>query len=180
MEESMADNRRAYGLAKRYGIDTKGMTPEEVWKALKKKGITANNAYDSRDDFKQTVERANQVRSRNSAQDDTQKQSDNGDNAHSPPLEVFKFHRRDTKHHITHAREMGYKNMRDYEFAAKDFLEHGEGRLYYGKRRGDFAKYNPKTNEYMVCTVEGIIKTYYRINVKKFELIKIQEGFDDV
>lgn len=35
----MADNRIAYGLAKKYGIDTKGMSPEEVWEALNKKGV---------------------------------------------------------------------------------------------------------------------------------------------
>lgn len=35
----MADNRIAYGLAKKYGIDTKGMSPQEVWEALNKKGV---------------------------------------------------------------------------------------------------------------------------------------------
>lgn len=34
----MADNRIAYGLAKKYGIDTTGMSPAEVWKALEEKG----------------------------------------------------------------------------------------------------------------------------------------------
>lgn len=29
----MADNRAAYGLAKKYGIDTTGMTPKQVWDA---------------------------------------------------------------------------------------------------------------------------------------------------
>ena len=40
----MADNRIAYGLAKRYRIDTKGMTPKEVWDALNEKGVTRENA----------------------------------------------------------------------------------------------------------------------------------------
>lgn len=40
----MADNRIAYGLAKKYGIDTKGMSPKEVWDALKEKGISQDNA----------------------------------------------------------------------------------------------------------------------------------------
>ena len=163
----MADNRRAYGLAKRYGIDTKGMTPEEVLEALKKKGITANNAYDSRDDFKQTVERANQVRSRNSAQDDTQKQSDNGDNAHSPPLEVFKFHRRDTKHHITHAREMGYKNMRDYEAAAVEFFNSKKGKLYYSAARDRYYRYDEKTGYF--CSASGdTVHTFKYVTKKEF------------
>lgn len=37
------DNRRAYGLAKAHGIDTTGMSPREVWEALKEKGITQEN-----------------------------------------------------------------------------------------------------------------------------------------
>lgn len=49
----MADNRIAYGLAKKYGIDTSGMKPKEVWEALKKKGVTEENisdgAYDSKE-----------------------------------------------------------------------------------------------------------------------------------
>lgn len=35
----MADARIAYGLAKEHGIDTTGMTPKEVWDALKEKGV---------------------------------------------------------------------------------------------------------------------------------------------
>lgn len=33
----MANNRVAYGLAKEQGIDTKDMSPKEVWDALAKK-----------------------------------------------------------------------------------------------------------------------------------------------
>lgn len=40
----MADNRIAYGLAKKYGIDTAGMSPKEVWEALKEKGVTKESA----------------------------------------------------------------------------------------------------------------------------------------
>lgn len=37
----MANNRLAYGLAKQRGIDTKGMSPKEVWEALDDAGISA-------------------------------------------------------------------------------------------------------------------------------------------
>lgn len=40
----MANNRIAYGLAKEKGIDTTGMSPKEVWKALNEKGITQAKA----------------------------------------------------------------------------------------------------------------------------------------
>ncbi|MCM1546242.1 MAG: hypothetical protein NC033_04310 [Clostridiales bacterium] len=58
----MADSRVAYGLAKKYGIDTSGMSPGEVWEALKEKGVTPENAskgaYDSRSDI-QSLKRIN-------------------------------------------------------------------------------------------------------------------------
>lgn len=39
----MANNRIAYGLAKKYGIDTTGMSPKEVWEALKDKGVSQDS-----------------------------------------------------------------------------------------------------------------------------------------
>ena len=39
-----ASARLAYGLAKEYGIDTTGMSPQEVWAALAKEGVTPANA----------------------------------------------------------------------------------------------------------------------------------------
>ena len=41
--------------------------------------------------------------------------------AHPPVEKAFGFHRLDTKHHQRHAREMGFKNMREYEQAAVAF-----------------------------------------------------------
>ena len=38
----MANNKLAYGLAKEHGIDTEGMTPGQVWEALKKAGISVH------------------------------------------------------------------------------------------------------------------------------------------
>lgn len=40
----MANNRIAYGLAKKFGIDTTGKSPGEVWELLKKHGVTEENA----------------------------------------------------------------------------------------------------------------------------------------
>ena len=41
-----ASSRLAFGLCKKYGIDTKGMTPKEAWEALKEKtGKTASDYY---------------------------------------------------------------------------------------------------------------------------------------
>lgn len=43
----MADNRVAYGLAKKHGIDTTGMSPKQVWDALKEKGISLGKDRES-------------------------------------------------------------------------------------------------------------------------------------
>lgn len=169
----MTGNRRAYGLAKRYGIDTKGMTPEDVWEALKKKRITANNAYDSCDDFKPTVERANQVRSRNSAQDDTQKQSRDDNSSHSSLPEVSKFNRLNTRHHIDHAREMGYKSMRDYEAAAIEFFNSDKGKLYYSEARDRYYRYEEKTGCF--CSASGETVHTFKYATKKEFYRKIKQ-----
>lgn len=44
----MANNRVAYGLAKEQGIDTKDMSPKEVWDALAKKGITEESVSEGK------------------------------------------------------------------------------------------------------------------------------------
>lgn len=53
----MADNRVAYGLAKKYGIDTKGMSPKEVWDALKDKGISEESYNKEQGEKKQQAEK---------------------------------------------------------------------------------------------------------------------------
>ena len=50
----MANNRVAYGLAKEQGIDTKDMSPKEVWDALAKKGITQESVSEGK--IKETKE----------------------------------------------------------------------------------------------------------------------------
>lgn len=63
----MADNRVAYGLAKKYGIDTSGMSPKEAWEALKKTGVLEDNisdgAYDSKKDtpFKRAIPKTQKI-----------------------------------------------------------------------------------------------------------------------
>lgn len=160
----MADNRRAYGLAKRYGIDTKGMTPEEVWEALKKKGITANNAYDSRDDFKQIVDRATgKVLS-----------------TVTVPSAV-KFNRLNTKNHIRHAKELGYKNQAEYEKAAADFFSSTRGKLYIDLRLKKFYRYEEKTRLLVVVDGDGGICTFHRVENKNAFIRKIkQEGLYEI
>lgn len=102
------------------------------------------------------------------------------DGAQSFPKDVptaSKFNRRDTKHHTVHAKEMGFKNQKEYEIAAVEFWNKDDGETFVGTKRNDYAKYNAKTEEYAVCRNDGIIKTYYKMNRKKFEKKKQQEGY---
>ncbi len=97
------------------------------------------------------------------------------------PDKVYGFankERKNTSHHQKHMRDMGFKNQDAYEQEAIFFWEKGEGTIYQGKRRGDFAKYNPKTKRYVVVSADGNIKTFYQMSSKKFEEKKKQEGYE--
>ncbi|MDE5667708.1 MAG: hypothetical protein K2I29_05655 [Clostridia bacterium] len=96
------------------------------------------------------------------------------------PETVYGFANKKLKNlpdHIQHAKEMGFKNQDEYENAAAEFWNSPDGEIYYGSKRGRFAKYNEKTGEYAVVDVDGNLKTYYKISLKKFKRIKEQEGF---
>lgn len=98
------------------------------------------------------------------------------------PVEVTGFAnnlRLTTSHHLNHAKEMGLANQKEYENAAKHFWNSENGVFYKGKRRNDFCKYDKSTNRYIVVDNDGVIKTFYKISLKKFEKIKIQEGFEE-
>ena len=81
--------------------------------------------------------------------------------------DAYKFNRRDTKHHIDHAKEMGYKNMRDYETAAVEFFNSDRGKLYYSEARDRYYRYNEKTREFV--SVSGdVVHTFKYVTKKEF------------
>lgn len=89
----MADNRIAYGLAKKYGIDTTGMAPGEVWEALKEKGVKELGGHKDEVYYK-------------SAEELKKQQEIKG------PPQAYGFAdktRKNTKHHKRHAQEWGTK-----------------------------------------------------------------------
>lgn len=117
----MADNRRAYGLAKKYGIDTSSMSPKEVWEALAEKGITSDipskteqavDKYsDSPERDKKAMQKSGQLMPKV-----------------SKPEKAYGFEdkkRKFSPDHIQHAKEMGFKHQDDYERAAMDFWDKG-------------------------------------------------------
>ena len=108
-------------------------------------------AYDSRDDFGRTVER---VRDKTSRVE------------HIP--EPSKFNRLNTKNHIRHAKELGYKNQAEYEKAAAEFFMSTRGKLYIDKHSGKFYRYEEKTRLLAVVDGDGGIGSFYRAEGKKY------------
>lgn len=90
-----------------------------------------------------------------------------------------KNNRKGTKHHIAHAKEMGYNNQDDYEVAAVKFFNGNEGKLYYEPRRNRFYRYDEKTKR-MCVSSNGIIHTFVLYTKKKFSVVIQQEGLHEL
>lgn len=88
---------------------------------------------------------------------------------HIPRAEGFADKTRaNTKHHQRHAKEMGYKDQREYERAGCDFFNSDRGRLYYSIRRKRYYRYDEKTHELAVSS-DGVLHTYMLISKKEFK-----------
>ena len=84
------------------------------------------------------------------------------------------FNRLETKHHKRHAKEMGFKNTKEYEKAAVEFFNSNNGSLYYSEAKNRFYRYDEKSK--LFCSSShGIIHTFLRYSPKKFEDIKRQD-----
>lgn len=87
--------------------------------------------------------------------------------------------RLNTVDHKRHAKEMGYKNQKDYEKAACKFFNSNQGELFWGKRRQRFYRYDKKSGNLCVSS-NGTIHTFLRYNLKKFNKIKDQEQLYEI
>lgn len=162
----MADNRIAFGLCKEYGIELPDRAkPADAWEALNKRGITVSEE-DPVGEFKEKSVETLEKRQRFNLPNDEYREL--------PIAQEFTGFKRPD--HLAHAREMGY-TPKEYRQAAIAFFNSSKGMLYYGEKRDRFARYNPKTQEYVVCDLSGDIKTYYKITEKKFRKIEKQEGY---
>lgn len=124
----------------------------------------SNKGYDSRDDFKQIVDRATgKVLS-----------------TVTVPSAV-KFNRLNTKNHIRHAKELGYKNQAEYEKAAASFFSSTRGKLYIDLRLKKFYRYEEKTRLLAVVDGDGGICTFCRAESKTyFDRKTKQEGLYEI
>ena len=100
-------------------------------------------------------------------------------NAKHPPVEkAFGFNRLDTKHHQRHAREMGFKNMKEYELAAVEFFNSDKGKLYYSQARRRFYRYDEKTG-FFVSSSNGLIHTFDLVSKSEFKRKMRQDDLNE-
>lgn len=163
----MANNRIAYGLAKKFGIDTTGKSPGEVWELLKKHGVTEENAEGELK--KQSEEKRESLENKYNSELEI--------NINKLPKAIG-FNRPKTHHHQRHISELGYKNEREYIKGAIDFWENGKGEIYLSTKRNKYAKYDEKTGKYVVCDKAGRINTFFYIKHKRFDKYIKQEGYE--
>ena len=138
---------------------------------------TTKEAYDSRDTFGNMI--------RNMPQGAKERVSEISSGTEKPkrpePEKAYGFankERRETAHHMTHAKEMGFKHQRDYEQAAVDFFNSSRGKLYYSKLRGRYYRYDEKTGE-LVVSSNGVIHTYLKRTKKEFQRAVKQDGLHE-
>ena len=156
----MANNRLPFGLCKKYGIELpKDATPKDAWAALDK--IPA-------DEFKKPLMIPLDFFAKTET---TQTRTYNSKKRPELPKEAYGFARLETEHHKDHAEEMGYKNQKEYEKAAIDFWNKGNGDVYYSNARNSFIKYNMRTTEFIVVSGDGTIHTFMYIKPIKFKTI---------
>ena len=93
---------------------------------------------------------------------------------HKFPEPATGFNLLETKHHQRHAKEMGFKNTKEYEKAAVEFFNSDKGKLYYSDAKNRFYKYDEKT-KFFCSSNNGVIHTFLSYSPKKFEDIKRQD-----
>lgn len=87
---------------------------------------------------------------------------------------AYSFNRLDTKHHIAHAKEMGFKNPKEYEAAAVEFFNSDRGTLYYSNKSKKYYRYEEKTGLFAVSS-ENVVHTFMTRTKKQFERKVLQE-----
>lgn len=100
----------------------------------------------------------------------------------APPQKVPEpatgFNRLETKHHQRHAKEMGFKNTKEYEKAAVEFFNSNRGKLYYSNARGRFYRYDEKTKEF-VSSSGGVVHTFDFVSKSEFKRKMGQDKLDE-
>ena len=65
------------------------------------------------------------------------------------------------QHYDKHGKEMGFKSAADYEKAASDVVNNPEALHKTEKEDGDYVYYVEATNEFVIVSTDGYIRTYF-------------------
>ncbi len=65
------------------------------------------------------------------------------------------------QHYDKHGKEMGFKSAADYEKAASDVVNNPKALSKIEKEDGDYVYYVEETNEFVVVSTDGYIRTYF-------------------
>lgn len=84
------------------------------------------------------------------------------------PPKAYSFNRLNTKHHKDHAKEMGFKNPKEYEAAAVEFFNSDRGVLYYSEARNRYYRYEEKSGIFAASS-NGVIHTYKYVSKREFQ-----------
>lgn len=106
----------------------------------------------------------NTADSQNSGTTTADNSSDNGSVSDTPADYVtYKFRSKKLldQHYDKHGKEMGFKSAADYEKAASDVVNNPEALHKIEKEDGDDIYYVEATNEFVVVSTDGYLRTYF-------------------
>ena len=90
--------------------------------------------------------------------------SDNGSVTDTPADYVtYKFRSKKLldQHYEKHGKEMGFASAADYEKAASDVVNNPDALHKIEKEDGDYVYYVEATNEFVIVSTDGYIRTYF-------------------
>ena len=75
----------------------------------------------------------------------------------------YKFRSRKllSQHYDKHGKDMGFSDMKSYEKAASDVINNPNALNKIEKEDGDYVYYLETTNEFVILSTDGYIRTYY-------------------
>ena len=66
-----------------------------------------------------------------------------------------------SQHYDKHGKDMGFSDMKSYEKAASDVINNPKALTKTEKEDGDYVYYLEETNEFVILSTDGYIRTYF-------------------
>jgi hypothetical protein len=168
-EEKAKYTRLPFALCMDYGIHIEDWwTPKDAWDALLWKGKISS----VKEECKKHATEIKRFEENKKFRENKSFEIPNVEKA-------YKFNRLDTKHHIRHVNELGFKNSKEYEREAVRFFNSNEGKLYYSVARKRFYRYDEKSSR-LVISSDGIVHTFMKKDKNRFNQLEIQDELKEV